>query len=600
LTGHAAQPAGGSPQQVQAGRSPVLDGAQLEVLRRYGREHDVAAGDVLFADGDMSYDLIVVLAGQARIIEHRGQPGETVIAAYGPSQFLGEVGLLTGQRAYLSAVASTAGRVLRVPTEQVRVVMAQEPGLSELILRTFLLRHSILTGRGSGLTLIGSRFDAGTRRLLEVLARNRLASRWLELEGSPDAEAMLRELDVPVADLPIVVVPGGPLLRNPSSHELLDALGLSGPGDTELPGGCDLLVVGAGPGGLAAAVYGASEGMATVLAEDTALGGQAGTSSRIENLLGFPAGLSGEELAARAALQAEKFGVRIKQAAMAVSLSSEAGLHRVRFDDGDTITATSVIIATGARYNRLPLARLAEFEGVGVYYAATQMEAQACRAYPVAIVGGGNSAGQAAMFLSRGSAGVHLIIRGETLETSMSRYLIDQIERNPRITVTPRTQVTALLGTDQLEGVELLDTSRQQTSALAVRGLFVFIGAQPATGWLAGQLAEDTHGFLLTGSNIPDAQLEDSGRAPLFLETSRPGIFAVGDVRSGSVKRAATAIGEGSMAVRLVFERLQATGTAVADPPRAGGDGAIPTGTSRASDSHHLATTSSRAKEQQP
>jgi thioredoxin reductase (NADPH) len=564
---------GGASQQWQAGRSPVLDVAQLEVLRRYGSEHDVAAGDVLFADGDVTYDLIVVLAGEARIIERRGQPGETVIATYGRSQFLGEIGLLTGQRAYLSAVVSTAGRVLRVPVEQVQVIMAQEPGLSELILRTFLLRHSILTRLGSGLTLIGSRFDAGTRRLLEVLARNRLASIWLELEGSPEAEAMLRELDVPVRDLPIVVVPGGPLLRNPGSRELLDALGMSGPGDTDLPGVCDLLVVGAGPGGLAAAVYGASEGMATILAEDTALGGQAGTSSRIENYLGFPAGLSGEELAARAALQAQKFGVRIKLAAKAVSLSSDSGVHRVSFDDGDAITAKSVIIATGARYNRLPLGRLAEFEGVGVYYAATQMEAQACRGDPVAIVGGGNSAGQAALFLSRASAEVHVIIRGETLVTSMSRYLIDQIERNPRIIVTPRTQVTALIGKDQLEGVELVDTSRQQRSALAVRGLFVFIGAQPATGWLAGQLAEDTRGFLLTGSNIPETRLDDAGRMPLFLETSRPGVFAVGDVRSGSVKRAAAAIGEGSMAVRLVFERLQATGSAVADPPRPAGDG---------------------------
>ncbi len=537
------------------------------------------AGEVLFADGDLTYDLFVVLAGEVRLIERRGQPGETVITAYGRSQFLGEIGLLTGQRAYLSAVAGTAGRVLRVPVEQVRIVMAQEPGLSELILRTFLLRHSILTGRGSGLTLIGSRFDPGTRRLLEVLARNRLVSRWLELEGSPDAEAMLRELDVPVADLPIVVVPGGALLRNPSSRDLLDALGLSGPGNTVLPGMCDLLVVGAGPGGLAAAVYGASEGMATVLAEDTALGGQAGTSSRIENLLGFPAGLSGEELAARAALQAQKFGVRIKQAAKAVSLSSQAGLHRVGFDDGDAVTARSVIIATGARYNRLPLDRLAEFEGVGVYYAATQMEAQACRAGPIAIVGAGNSAGQAALFLSRTSAEVHLIIRGQTLATSMSRYLIDQIERNARITVTPWTQVTALLGNDQLEGVELLDADRRQASVLAVRGLFVFIGAQPATGWLAGQLAEDAHGFLLTGSNIPEAQFEDREGAPLFLETSRPGVFAVGDVRSGSVKRAATAIGEGSMAVRLVFERLQATGSAATDPPRAGTasrDAAVP------------------------
>ena len=555
-------------QQAYAGRSPVLDAAQLEVLRSYGSEHDMAAGEVLFADGDLTYDLIVVLSGEARIIERSGQAGETVIATYGHGQFLGEIGLLTGQRAYLSAVASTAGRVLRVPVEQVRVVMAQELGLSELILRTFLLRHSILTGLGSGLTLIGSRFDAGTRRLLEVLARNRLASRWLELEGSPVAEAMLHELDVPVGDLPIVVVPGGPLLRNPGSRELLDALGLSGPNDTDLTGVCDLLVVGAGPGGLAAAVYGASDGMATVLAEDTALGGQAGTSSRIENYLGFPAGLSGEELAARAALQAQKFGARIKLASKAVSLSSDSGVHLVSFDDGDAITAKSVIIATGARYNRLPLGRLAEFEGVGVYYAATQMEAQACGADPVAIVGGGNSAGQAALFLSRTSAEVHVIIRGDALQTSMSRYLIDQIERNPRIIVTPRTQITALIGKDQLEGVELRDTRRQQSTALMVRSLFVFIGAQPSTEWLAGQLAADSHGFLLTGTNIPEAQLEDRNRLPLFLETSRPGVFAVGDVRSGSVKRAATAIGEGSMAVRLVFERLQATGSAVADPPR--------------------------------
>ena len=574
--GTAAGSGAGSAEQFQAGRSPVLDAAQLAVLRRYGREHEMAAGEVLFAAGDATYDLIVVLAGEALIVERLGQPGETVLARYGPGQFLGEIGLLTGQRAYLSAAAATAGRLLRVPVPQVRVIMAQEPGLSELILRTFLLRHAILTGRGSGLTLIGSRFDAGTRRLLEVLARNRLVSRWLELEGSPDAEGMLRELDVPVADFPLVVVPGGPLLRNPSNRELLDALGLSGPADTDLPGVCDLLVVGAGPGGLAAAVYGASEGMATVLAEDTALGGQAGTSSRIENLLGFPAGLSGEELAARAALQAQKFGVRIKLASKAVSLLSDSGVHRVSFDDGDAITARSVIIATGARYNRLPLARLAEFEGVGVYYAATQMEAQACQAAPVAIVGGGNSAGQAALFLSRSSFQVHVIIRGETLAASMSRYLIDQIERNPRITVTPRTQVTALLGKAQLEGVELLETSREQRSALAVRGLFVFIGAQPSTGWLAGQLAEDSHGFLLTGTSIPQARLGGTGRTPLFLETSRPGVFAVGDVRSGSVKRAASAIGEGSMAVRLVFERLQATGSAVADPPRPGTEGSGP------------------------
>jgi thioredoxin reductase (NADPH) len=545
----------------------VLDDAQMAILRRYGTEHDVVTGDVLFADGDESYDLIVVVAGQADIVQDLGRPQETVIARYGRAQFLGEIGLLTGQRAYLSAVATTPGRVLRVPVEQVRVVIAEEPDLSELILHAFLLRHSNLMRLGTGLVLVGSRFDANTRRLLEVLARNRLSSRWLELEGSAEAETLLRNLNVAPDALPIVLAPGGLLLRNPSSHDLLSALGMTAARDADPPGVCDLLVVGAGPGGLAAAVYGASEGMATTLAEDTAVGGQAGTSSRIENYLGFPAGLSGEELATRAALQAQKFGVRIKLAAAAATLSSDHDLHTVAFEDGEVVTARSVIIATGARYNRLPLDRLAEFEGVGVYYAATQMEAQACGTGPAVIVGGGNSAGQAALFLSHSCTEVYIAIRRDSLETSMSRYLTAAIARNPRIRLLPRTQVTALLGEDRLTAIELRDDASQQTSVLDAANLFVFIGATPCTHWLAGQIATDDHGFLLTGMNIPAAQL--NGSTPLFLETSRPGIFAVGDVRSGSVKRVATAVGEGSMAVRLVYERLQATGTAVADPPRA-------------------------------
>ena len=396
------------------GRSPVLDAAELEVLRGYGTERDVAAGEVLFADGDETYDLIVMLEGTAEIIQGYGQPGATLIAGYSRSQFLGEIGMLTGQRAYLTAVATSAGRILAVPAARLRAVMASEPGLSDLILRTFLLRHSILMRRGAGLTLIGSRFDPDTRRLLEILARNRLVSTWLDLEASPEAEAILRGLDLPVADLPIVIIPGrGAMLRNPGGRALLDALGMSGAEGPYPAGACDLLVVGGGPAGLAASVYGASEGLATTLAEETALGGQAGTSSRIENILGFPAGLSGEELAARAALQAQKFGVRIKLAARAMSLSSADGLHQVSFDDGETVQAKSVIIATGAQYNRLPLDRLADFEGVGVYYAATQAEAQACGTSPAAVVGGGNSAGQAALFLSRSSAKVHMLIRGD-------------------------------------------------------------------------------------------------------------------------------------------------------------------------------------------
>jgi len=556
-------PAGPADQLItRPGRSPILDPAQLAVLHRYGSERDVDAGEVLFADGDETYDLIVLLDGTADIVEGYGGRAPRIVASFGPGQFLGEIGMLTGQRAFLSGVTTSSGRVLAVSAVDVRRIIAQEPGLSELIMRSFLLRHSVLLSRGTGLTLIGSRYDPDTRRLLEVLARNRLVWSWLDLEVSPEAEQMLQGLSVPVSDLPIIAVPGGPVLRNPDSRTLLDTVGISGDADSSPEGICDLLVVGAGPAGLAAAVYGASEGMATTLAEDTALGGQAGTSSRIENYLGFPAGVSGDELAARGALQAQKFGVRIKQAARAESLASRAGTHQVAFDDGEVILARSVIIATGARYNRLSLDRLAEFEGVGVYYAATQAEAQACGTGPVAVVGGGNSAGQAALFLSRSCSAVNVIIRRGDLTATMSRYLVDRIERNPRIVVWSSAQVTALTGAAKLEGVQLSLAGNQEPAELAVSGLFIFIGAKPGTDWLADQLAVDEDGFLLTGTDIPAASFEVPDLAPLYLETSRPGIFAVGDVRSGSVKRVAAAIGEGSVAVRLAYERLQSIGTA--------------------------------------
>ena len=554
------------------GNRPKLTEPQLETLYRYGPEQRVATGDVLFRDGDETYDLIVLLEGEVRIVEHYAQPDEFVIVTYGPGEFMGEIGLLTGQRAYLTAVVSAPSRILRIPVEQVHKIMDQELELSELILRAFLDRHSRLTRLGSGLTLVGSRFDVDTRRLLEVLSRNRLSSKWLDLESDREAEAFLRRLNVPLADLPIVVVPGGELLRNPTSRALLDALGLAAPpaDDGRPPEVCDLLVVGGGPAGLAAAVYGASEGLSTTLAEDTALGGQAGTSSRIENYLGFPAGLSGEELTARAALQAHKFGVHMKMGSRAVGLSSHLDTHLVRFEDGEVVSARSVIIATGARYNRLPLDRLTDFEGIGVYYAATQMEAQACTGRPVVIVGGGNSAGQAALFLARMCTDVHLVIRGQTLASNMSRYLIERIEQTPNIHLLARTEVTALLGEEALEGLALRHTADDTTSSLALGGLFVFIGATPSTDWLHGQLAVDEDGFVLTGADIPVSQLESVEHSPLLLETSRPRIFCVGDVRSRSIKRVATAIGEGSMAVRLVFNRLQATGVVSADPRQTG------------------------------
>jgi thioredoxin reductase (NADPH) len=529
----------------------------------------VLEGETLFADGDQTYDMIVVLEGGIELVEHLGQTDERLIISYGPREFIGEMGLLTGQSVYLSAVATSEGRVLRIPAAQVKAIISEEPDLSELILRAFLLRHARITDLGSGPVLVGSRFDVDTRRLLEVFARNRLSSRWLELESSHEAESLLRELEVPVEALPIVILPGGSLLHNPTNLELLDALGLVEAPSESQSVTCDLLVIGGGPAGLAAAVYGASEGLFTTLAEDTALGGQAGLSTRIENYLGFPAGLSGEELAARAVLQAQKFGVRVKLGASATALSSRGDLHQVQFEDGEAITANSVIIATGARYNRLKLDRLADFEGVGVYYAATQVEAKACAGGPVVIVGGGNSAGQACIYLARVCTEVRIVIRAESLADSMSRYLIDQIERDPHIHVSPGTEVTGLVGEPKLEGVEVRDNKSRETSTVSALGLFVFIGAKPCTEWLGGELAEDAHGFLLTGADVPASQRELVDLAPLELETSRPSVFCVGDVRSRSIKRVAAAVGEGSMAVRLVFDRLEASGLATADAPRA-------------------------------
>jgi thioredoxin reductase (NADPH) len=545
------------------GISPRLDPDQVDRLRRYGVEAGVEDGAVLFAAGARTPDLFVVLEGEVAVVEAYGAPTERVVASFGPSQFTGEMGLLAGKRSSLTGVMRGPGRVLRVGLAGLRAVMAQEPELSELLLRAFLLRRAFLMKLGAGLTLVGSSFDPNARRLLQTFARNRMPMRWLNVETAPEAEAMLRDLGVGPSELPIVVVPGGPLLRNPSATELRDALG--GLGSDEGPGAagggpgagtCDLLIVGGGPGGLAAAVYGASEGLATTLAEGGALGGQAGTSSRIENYLGFPAGLSGEELAARATVQAQKFGVRMLLAAEAVALASGRGRHEVTFGDGRTIGAGALIIATGARYNRLPLDGVADFEGVGVYYAATQMEAQACSGGVVAVVGGGNSAGQAALYLARKCRAVHLVVRRSGLEATMSRYLIDAITREPRIVLTPDAQVTGLRGSPQLSGVELMDARTGQARLLPVCGLFVFIGATACTEWLAGQLAQDDRGFLLTGADVPPAEREPGAPPPLPLETSRPGVFCVGDVRSGSVKRVATAIGEGAMAVRLVFDRV--------------------------------------------
>jgi thioredoxin reductase (NADPH) len=537
------------------GSRPTFTDAEISRLRPYGDEQDVGVGGLLFADGDQ-YDLVVVLIGRLEVIENFGRLEETVISSYGPGQFPGEISLLTGQRAFLTAVMREPGKVLRIPAAQVHTIMEQEPDLSEVILRALLARHARLTTHGAGLTLIGSRFHPDTRRLLSMLARNRLSSRWLDLDGSGVGE-VLRELAVEPEDLPIVLVPGRQMMRNPTAAGLLEALGLSGVSSRPNSRVCDVVIVGGGPAGMAAAVYAASEGLTTTLIESDSLGGQAGTSSRIENLLGFPAGISGEELTARALLQARKFGAEVHVSCRATGLEIGPETHLVRLDNGEAVAARSVIAASGLRHNGLTLPRIDEFAGVGVFYAATQMEAQACTGARVAIVGGGNSAGQAALFLSQHCEHVHILIRKPDLSSSMSWYLIEQIERVPNITVSGHTEVAALDGVDTLDAVRVKRTAIDESDELPVSGLFLFTGARPNTAWLSGCLATDSHGFVLTGDLVPLDEFADALSAPLPLESSRAGVFCVGDARSGSTKRAATAIGEGAMAVRLVFERLQ-------------------------------------------
>ncbi|MFF2502996.1 FAD-dependent oxidoreductase [Streptomyces sp. NPDC058067] len=547
---------------VERGRDPSwapiapLSGDHLTRLTALGAELSAASGDVLFSAGDPSYDFFVVLEGTADIVERLGAADERLVASFGPREFLGEIGMLTGERSRFYGVMRTPGRLLRVSVQQIQTLVAQDPELSEYILRTFLERRANLLRRGAGLTVIGSRYDERCRRLLQAFSLSRTAVRWMDLEEHSDAEALLRELQVPVSDLPIVLIPGRPLLRNPDPADLAAEFGEPSGATAPEHDVCDLLVVGGGPGGLAAAVYGASEGLDTALIDAAAFGGQAGTSSRIENYLGFPAGLSGAELAARGTIQATKFGVELHRNARATAFTSRAGLHMVTCDDGRVFRARDVIIATGAEYRRLAVPGIEAWEGNGVYYAATVTEAKHSRGRPVAVIGGANSAGQAAMFLSRTCDRVHLLVRGADLDHSMSRYLIDAIVSNPRIEVRVRTEAIGITGDSSVTGLEVVDHASGERSALEVGAVFVFIGATPCTGWLDDQLATDSKGFLLTGHDLTG--LPADMRAPFPFETSMPGVFCVGDVRSGSVKRVAAAVGEGSAAVRLVFERRRA------------------------------------------
>ncbi len=535
------------------GAYPRLSPEQIRALAALGERHEVRAGEVLFEEGDTGCDFFVILEGKVAVVESSGG----VVAVHGPGRFVGELGLLTGQPVFLTAVVREPGAVVCVSIERLRELVAGDPALGDLILRALLLRRSILVGLGTGFRIVGSRYSPDTRRLREFAARNRLPHRWIDLEEDPGAERLLQMLGIGPDETPVVILSGSQVLRNPSNQELARALGLLDSAEGEIS--CDLLVVGAGPAGLAASVYGASEGLSTIALERLAIGGQAGTSSRIENYLGFPAGISGAELAERAEIQARKFGARLEVSAEAMAIEPRDGGYAVTFGagEGDHIQARSVVIAAGVRYRRLPIERLDEFEGVSIYYAATIAEANMCAGDPVVVVGGGNSAGQATLFLAEYVPLIHLVVREPDLSVGMSRYLADRIERTANVRIHTSTEVRRLLGSKALDAVVVENNATGEYDTVEARSMFIFIGAAPHTDWLGGLVELDDGGYIRTGRDVAAAgNGAGPAREPLLLESSQPGVFAVGDVRSGSIKRVATAVGEGSMAVRLVHEHL--------------------------------------------
>ncbi len=540
--------------------APTLDAGALAELAQFGDERVVEVGDELFRAGDESADFLVVLEGAVDIIRPDVE-GDTLVTTHVAGRFLGELNLVTGQRVYLTARVRERGRVLAVPPDAFRRVMSTRPDLADTIFSALVARRELLrTGEGArALRIIGSRYSREAMALRAFAARSRLPHTWIDIEAADDVEVLLADMGLRRRDTPVVITSTG-VLRHPSPGEFAEHLGLTFRPE---PGYLfDLVVVGSGPAGLAAAVYGASEGLNTVSLDAVSTGGQAGASSRIENYVGFPNGISGEELAARAAVQAQRLGARLNAPCEVAGLRAEHGFLVMVLADGSEIPTRTVIIATGARYQRLAVDDLERFEGAGVYYAATDLEARICSGQPVIVVGGGNSAGQAAIYLAQHGSEVSIVIRGRDLTHSMSHYLIERIEAEPQIDVATDTEVRGVAGDGHLDHVTLEHTPSGERRTVSCTGLFCFIGADPATGWLAGALELDSNGFILSDRSLPDSTVTGprfAVRRPLPFETSLPGVFAVGDVRSGSMKRVAAAVGEGSSAVRSAIEHIATT-----------------------------------------
>jgi len=551
---------------------PVLTPAQIARVQAVSKIRRVHAGEILFEVGDTHIPFFVMLSGTMEIVQPNGSR-ELEVAKHVPGEFTGEMSMISGRRCLVRGRVTQAGEFLELSSEGLRSLIGRDAELSEIFMRAFILRRLQLINRGQGnLILMGSRYSAKTLALREFLVRNGQPYTYIDLDTDKTSQELLDRFHVTPEEIPVTICNNRGVLRNPTIQTLADCLGFNlGIDETHVR---DLVIVGAGPAGLAAAVYAASEGLDVLLIETAAPGGQAGSSSKIENYLGFPTGLSGQELATRAITQAEKFGAQMMVAHNVVKLDCRSHPFKVMLDDGRSLASRSVVIATGAQYNKPNIANLPRFEGQGIYYGATFMESQLCEKEDIIIVGGGNSAGQAAVYLSQTAGKVHILVRSGQLSDTMSRYLVQRIEENPAIEIHYHTEVVGLEGKSHLEKVTWKDKTSGKTSTHDIRHVFIMAGASPRTEWLRGCIALDNKGFILTGRDLEtpggtaDGTNTSNGngnanlptwtlaRSPLMLETSMPGVFAVGDVRSGNVKRVAAAVGEGSISISLVHRAL--------------------------------------------
>jgi thioredoxin reductase (NADPH) len=537
---------------------PKLTPEQIRRIAAYGRMRSVQPGEVLIEQGDTSVPFFVVITGEVEIVRPF-DAHETLVTVHGYGEFTGEVNMLSGRRSFFRARVTKPGKVIELGHQQMLTLVQTDAELSDILMRAFILRRVELIAAGVGdIILIGSTHSASTLRIKEFLMRNGHPYSYIDLEHDPDVQNLLDSFQISASEIPVLICRGQVVLRNPGNQQIADCLGFNESIDQSQVR--DLVVIGAGPSGLAAAVYGASEGLDVMVLETGSPGGQAGSSSRIENYLGFPTGISGQDLAGRAYVQAQKFGAHIL-IAKATRLICDRRPYIIELENGTRISTRTIVIATGAQYRKLPLESLSRFEGAGVYHGATFMEAQLCGGEEVIVVGGGNSAGQAAVFLAQTTKHVHMLVRSSGLAATMSRYLIRRIENSPTITLRPETEIVDVEGGNHLDSVYWRNSQTGQTEKHEISHVFVMTGADPNSRWLNGCIALDSKGFVKTGPDLSTENLSAAGwplmRQPYLLETSLPGTFAVGDVRGGSIKRVASAVGEGSIAISFVHQVLQ-------------------------------------------